>query len=124
MGNHVHLVIETPEANLSAGMQRLHSGYAMALNGRHARSGHVFQGRFGSKLIKDDQQFAATFQYVADNPVKAGLCQLPEEWPWSSYRATVGLPVPDWLDRSGLLRRLGSARREDERGLTPFMSGV
>ncbi len=50
MGNHVHLLVETPEANLGSGMQRLHGAYARKFNDRHGRVGHVFQGRFENKL--------------------------------------------------------------------------
>jgi REP element-mobilizing transposase RayT len=56
MPNHVHLLVETPEANLGAGMQRLHGSYAQTFNERHGRSGHVFQGRYGSVLITRDEQ--------------------------------------------------------------------
>jgi putative transposase len=69
MDNHVHLLIQTPKANLGAGMQRLHGLYGRLHNDRHARSGHVFQGRFGSKRVTDDEQMWITTRYIAQNPV-------------------------------------------------------
>ena len=70
MSNHVHLLIETPERNLGAGMQRLHGKYARVLNQRRERSGHVFQGRYGSTLVENDKQLWTTVRYIARNPVR------------------------------------------------------
>ncbi len=103
MENHVHLLIETPDGNLSAGMQRLHGAYVQAFNSRHGRVGHVFQGRYGAVRVKSDGQLFAVASYVARNPVEAGLCSRIDEWEWSSYRAVAGLAVPPWLDTNRLL---------------------
>ena len=83
MNNHVHLLLETPRGNLSQGMQRLQSRYAQRFNLRHDRSGHVFQGRFGCKLISTDEQLVVVTRYIANNPVEAGLCAEPNRWPWT-----------------------------------------
>jgi REP element-mobilizing transposase RayT len=98
MGNHVHLVLETPEANLASGMQRLHGDYAVSFNQRHGLSGHVFQGRYGSERAIDDAQLWSQLRYVPRNPVEAGLCSRPQEWRWSSHRAVVEGGGPAWLD--------------------------
>jgi putative transposase len=104
MPNHVHLLLETPNANLAAGMQYLHGRYAQKFNERHGRSGHVFQGRYGSVHIASDEHLWTTVAYVALNPVSAGLCQRPEEWPWSSHASTInGRTRPPWLDVEHLL---------------------
>src|SRR4051794_5857062 len=86
MPNHVHLIIETPEPNLGAGMQWLHSLYAVTFNERHGRrgEGHVFQGPYGSKRILDDLYFLRVAAYVLGNAPAAGLCARPEDWPWCS----------------------------------------
>ena len=91
MENHYHLLVETPRANLDDAMQRLNGTYAMRFNRHHERTGHVFQGRYGAKLITDDDYALTVVRYIAANPVQAGLCAAPEEWPWSSYAATAGL---------------------------------
>jgi REP-associated tyrosine transposase len=85
MTNHFHLLIKTPNPNLSAGMQRLKSDYATYFNGRYSFEGHLFQQRFGSRLIETEEHFADTLRYIAFNPVKAGLCAHPADWPWSSF---------------------------------------
>jgi putative transposase len=104
MPNHVHLLVETPHANLGSGMQRLHGDYAQVFNERHGRSGHVFQGRFGSVRMASDEQLWAAAAYVALNPVTAGLCRAPEEWPWSSHASTMQpRRRPAWLDVARLL---------------------
>jgi REP element-mobilizing transposase RayT len=104
MDNHVHLLIETPQPNLGSGMQWLHGRFAQLFNERHERCGHVFQGRFGSVLVKTDAQLWTTVNYIARNPVDAGLCAQPGEWPWGSHHALVGGgQAPDWLDGDRLL---------------------
>jgi REP element-mobilizing transposase RayT len=127
MNNHVHLLVETPEANLSSGMQRLHSGYARSFNARHDRVGHVFQGRYGAVRIVSDGQVCATAAYIARNPVESNLCERPEEWPWNSYRALRESTNHSWLDCRRLLRYFGEGReaaleqyaRMAETGLVP-----
>jgi putative transposase len=110
MTNHVHLLFETPEANLGLGMHQLHGEYARLFNKRHERSGHLFQGRFGSVFIRDDAQLWAVAAYIAVNPAEAGLCQVPERWRWSSHAAMAGLVgAPSWLDVDRLMSHLSGA---------------
>ena len=97
MENHVHLLVETPEANLGRGMQLLTSAYARTFNDRHERSGHVFQGRYGANRVTTDEQLLMTLAYIANNPVEAGLCDDPGQWRWSSHGATCRADPPPWL---------------------------
>jgi REP-associated tyrosine transposase len=102
MDNHYHLVIETPQPNLSIGMRHLNGNYARVFNDRHDRCGHVFQARFRSILIDDGSYFLAACRYVVRNPVRAGICARPDEYRWSSYRDTAGTgsaDLPLALDR-------------------------
>jgi putative transposase len=113
MDNHLHLLVETPEPNLGSGMQWLHGRFAQLFNERHDHTGHVFQGRFGSVVMKTDEQLWTVVRYIARNPVSAGLCAEPADWPWSSHAALSGLkPAPAWLDRHGLLERLAAVGGE------------
>lgn len=99
MGNHFHLVVETPEPNLSEGMRVLNGTYTQYFNRAHGRTGHLFQGRFHSILVDRNPYLLEVIRYVVLNPVRAGLATSPHEWPWSSFRATAGLETaPDWLD--------------------------
>jgi putative transposase len=103
MENHLHLLVQTPEPNLGAGMQRLHGVYAQRFNQRHQRSGHLFQGRYGAVRVLSDGQLWTVAAYLALNPVRAGLSERPEEWSWSSYGAVINGGQPSWLDAQGLL---------------------
>ena len=98
MGNHYHLLLETPEPNLSRGMRRLNGRYTQYFNRRHHRVGHVLQGRFKSILVERESYLLELCRYVVLNPVRAGLVATPHEWMWSSYGATIGArPTPSWL---------------------------
>ena len=102
MENHVHLLLETPNANLAAGIQWFHGLYARTFNDRHGRVGHLFQGRYGAVRIKTDAQLWAALRYVALNPVEAGLCGHPADWRWGSYAALLD-GQPPWLDHERVL---------------------
>ena len=110
MNTHMHLLVETVEPNLGAGMQRLHGAYAQRFNRRHGHTGHVFERRFNAEPIESDAQLQMVAAYVALNPVDAGLCAQPEQWPWSSHAAALGTALPPaWLDVERLLEYFGSA---------------
>ena len=99
MGNHYHLLIETPEANVSEGMQRLNGNYCRVFNKKHGRVGHVLQGRYLSSLVENEKYFLVLIRYILLNPVSEGLVDAPKSWRWSSYNATVGLaPPPPFLE--------------------------
>jgi putative transposase len=93
LANHIHLLLETPHANLSKAMKQQHQIYAAYLNDRRELAGHAFQGRFGSRPL-EDAEIEIVFSYLAYNPVKAGLCAEPEQYEWSSYGAARGLRPP------------------------------
>jgi REP-associated tyrosine transposase len=108
MPNHYHLVVETPEPDISSGMQDLNSRYAAGFNWRCGLTGHLFQGRFHSILVEREEHFLELARYLMLNPVRAGLCARPGEWRWSSYRATLGSDAkPPFLTLEPLLRRFG-----------------
>jgi REP element-mobilizing transposase RayT len=103
MTNHVHLLVETPRGNVGTGMHRLLHRHARRFNHRHGRRGHLFEERYGSSLLRSEEHLLSAARYIALNPVRAGLCDDPAAWPWSSHRATAGLGprprflVTDWL---------------------------
>ena len=90
MDNHYHLVIETPDGNLSKGMRQLNGIYTQAYNKRHGRIGHLFQGRFKGILVQKDSHFLEVCRYVVLNPVRAKSISHPRKYKWSSYQATAG----------------------------------
>jgi putative transposase len=98
MGNHMHMLIETPEPNLGIGMHRLQGTYAQVFNKRHDKAGHVFDSRFKSKIMKTDAQLWVTARYIIHNPVEAGLTKTPEAWPWGSHAALAEGVAPLCVD--------------------------
>lgn len=104
MGNHYHLLAETPKPNLSRGMRHLNGCYTQAFNRRHRRVGHVLQGRFHAVVVERESYLLELGRYIALNPVRAGLVRAAGEWPWSSFRGTAGMdPSPPWLTTDALL---------------------
>lgn len=104
MTSHYHLVLQTPQPNLSAGMQALSARYTQEFNRRHRRDGHLFRGRFKALLVERESYLIPLVRYVVLNPVLADLVQDPGAWRWSSYRASAGLsPAPPLLDLSWMI---------------------
>jgi putative transposase len=86
MTTHYHFIVHARVADLSAGMTRLNGDHARAFNKRHGRRGHLFSERFSSWVIEGEEHLENTIRYVLLNPVRAGLCPRPEDWPWSWSR--------------------------------------
>jgi REP element-mobilizing transposase RayT len=111
MSNHYHLVVETPEANLSKGMRQLNGVYTQRFNRSHQRVGHVFQGRFKAILVEKDSYLLELARYVVLNPLRARMVRRLEQWPWSSYLATCGqVSRPDWLQCDCILSQFSAQR--------------
>jgi len=131
MLNHFHLVIETPQANCSAFMQSLTTSYSVYYNLRHARHGHLFDGRFKAKLVEGDAYLLALSRYVHLNPVQVGeLKRRPiaerikalRAYKWSSYPSYIGRrKVLDFVEYGPLLAEMQGARREWPRRYRRFV---
>ena len=112
MDNHFHIVVETVDGNLSAGMRQLNGVYTQWHNRSHNRVGHVFQGRFKAIIVQREAYLLELARYVVLNPVRARMCSVPEDWPWSSYRSMLGqTQAPAWLERNWLLSQFGRDRK-------------
>jgi len=122
MGNHFHLLLETPEPNLSAGMRVLLGTFSQAWNTRYKRRGHVFQGRYKAVPVAgegsaDAHYFKSVADYIHLNPARAGLAGGCKgrlvDYPWSSLRYYPKGNAPEWqpLDRVLDAFRLSHERR-------------
>jgi putative transposase len=109
MGNHYHLLIQTPKPNLSNGMRRLNSVYARRFLDTEGRTGHLFGARFRSRLVENGPYLLRLLRYVARNPVKAELCKRPEDWLWSSTPAVLGLAEPGFVAVDDVLPIFGTS---------------
>ncbi len=111
MDNHYHLIIETPDANLSRGMRQLNGVYTQRFNRAHNRVGHCFQGRYTAIHVDKESYLLELARYVVLNPVRAEMVRKAEDWPWSSYGATVGYAKRlDWLETDWLLASFGRTK--------------
>ncbi|MBI2551647.1 transposase [Candidatus Uhrbacteria bacterium] len=97
MNNHYHLLIQTPDANLSAGMRDLNGEYTQMYNRIHHTVGHVFQGRFKAFIIEKEPYFLEVARYIVLNPVRSRSVRHPSHWKWSSYEGTAFSRRPNRL---------------------------
>jgi hypothetical protein len=122
MTNHYHLLIETPNANLSRGMHLLNGVYTQWFNHRHDRVGHLLQGRFKAILVEKESHLLELARYIVLNPVRAKMVRSVRDWQWSSYRATAGeTEVPGFLTVGWILSQFGSDRERAIRAYRRFV---
>ena len=122
MDNHYHLLIETPERNLSRGMRHLNGVFTQHFNRRHGRVGHLLQGRFQAILVEKESYLLELCRHVVLNPVRAQLVSRPEEWRWSSYSATAGLKrSSDFLTVTWVLSQFSPKTKEAQRQYREFV---
>ena len=134
MGNHYHLVVETPRANLSEAMQQFQTSYVVYHNRRHDRSGHLFGGRFKARVVEGNEYLLKLTRYVHLNPVKIHevkglplkeqIAQL-RRYRWSSYPAYAGLARREaWVDYGPLNNLIGHGTRAYRRYVEGGLAGT
>ena len=122
MDNHYHLLVETPDGNLSRGMRQLNGVYTEKFNTTHKRPGHIFQGRYKAILVDKDSYLLELNRYIVLNPVRAHLVERPEDWVWSSYCATGGLSEsPGHLTVDWILGMFAEQRKVAQRQYRDFV---
>ncbi|MBN2282885.1 MAG: transposase [Deltaproteobacteria bacterium] len=122
MKNHYHLVIETPDGNLSKGMRHLNGVYTQKFNYRYNNVGHLFQGRYKAILVEKESYLLSLCRYIVLNPVRTGIVSGPERWPWSSYRAMAGMTQkPPFLTIDWLLLQFGETREKAIQAYTQYI---
>ena len=113
MSNHYHLLVETPDANLSQGMRQLNGVFTQSMNRKHHRVGHLFQGRYKAILIDKDAYLLELCRYIVLNPVRANMVSSLEEWPWSSWHCMLGnVESPVWLSTDTLPVQFAKNRQD------------
>ncbi|MBN1282173.1 MAG: transposase [Proteobacteria bacterium] len=122
MGNHYHLLIHTPECNLSRAMRHVDGVYTQFYNKAHGRDGQLFRGRFKSIVVDRDEYLLELVRYIHFNPVKDGLARSPSQYPWSSHRQYLNLAKkPDWLEVDEVLSHFGKVRKRAAEELDRFV---
>jgi putative transposase len=126
MSNHYHLLVETPDANLSQGMRQLNGVFTQSMNRKHHRVGHLFQGRYKAILVDKDAYLLELCRYIVLNPVRANMLNSPEEWPWSSWHCMLGnVESPAWLSTDTLLVQFAKNRQDAIQSYIDFVkSGI
>ena len=117
LDNHYHLILETPRGNLLKVMHGLNGSYTGYFNRKYRRVGHLLQGRYRAILVDKDEYLLPLSRYVHLNPVRAGIVESPEKYPWSSYGGYIGkAKKQDWVEYTWVLsqfdRGLGRAQKK------------
>ncbi len=122
MNNHYHLLIETPQANLSRGMRQLNGVYTQRFNSLHGSGGRVFQGRFKAILTERDGYLLDLCRYIVLNPLRLKAVKNISRYRWSSYRATAGeVKPPVWLHTGWILDHFGRSSSVAQRKYAEFV---
>ena len=123
MDNHYHLLVETPNGNLSRGMRQLNGVYTQRFNSIHGSGGRVFQGRFKAILVEPDGALLELCRYLVLNPLRLKAVKNISRYRWSSYRATAGeVQAPAWLSTGWLLDHFGRSSSVAQRKYTEFVA--
>lgn len=122
MSNHYHLMLETPQANLSRCMHDLNAGYASYIRAKWGKAGHVFQGRFKAIVVQKEAYLLELSRYIHLNPVKAGMAKRPEQYRWSSYGVLIGVEKPPaWLRPEGIWKEVGGEEKKARRDYRQYV---
>ncbi|QMU56569.1 MAG: addiction module toxin RelE [Candidatus Mycalebacterium zealandia] len=124
MGNHYHIVVETPKANLSAGMRQLNGVYTQAFNRKHNRSGHLFTGRFNSVIFQKEKYLKRVIRHTLSNPVRKGLITSPVQWKWSSCRASSGKESVSFINPLAISSIFGGGTEFEKFISTPEQNSI
>jgi len=115
MSNHYHLLLETPGGNLSEIMRHINGAYTTYFNVKRKRAGHLLQGRYKAILVEADEYLVELSRYIHLNPVRVGIIERPEQYPWSSYLSYTGHSKPPaWL-RPGFILGCFAKQIDDAR---------
>lgn len=122
--NHVHLLVETPQGNLSKLMQAFQTSYTRYFNRRHGRTGHVFEQRYKAFLVDRDSYLLQVSRYIHLNPVAAKLVRRPRAYRWSSYPAYLKDTGEGGLKRESILGQFTGTRQERIAQYQAFVEGA
>lgn len=112
MTNHYHLLVETPQANLSQAIKWINVSYAAYFNRKRQRSGHLFQGRFKAIVVDADEYLKQLSRYIHLNPIRAKMVNQLKDYQWSSYPTFSGYKkAPEWLETGWLLSLFGKSKK-------------
>lgn len=122
MTNHYHLLIQTPDANISRAMRHINSIYTQRFNRRHGFDGSVFRGRFKSVLVCEDSHLLELVRYIHKNPVKANMVKKMSEYKWSSYKGYLSYSKTwNWIEKDFIFSMLTPKKKGRLKPFVKFM---
>ena len=121
MTNHIHLALQVGDIPLSRGMQNLSFRYTRWINWREKRTGHLFQGRYKAVLVDGESYLLELVRYIHLNPIRAGMVENPEDYPWSGHRAYLGKEILPWLTTNWMLAQFGKSVAKARAAYTAFV---
>jgi putative transposase len=123
MTNHYHLLIETPDGNLSVAMRHINGVYTQRSNARNKTVGHIFQGRYKAIVVERDEYLLELCRYIVLNPVRAGIVTHPGDWQWSSYGKIAGLDkgADPFLEIDWILSQFSNTRELAQKAYSEFV---
>lgn len=121
MPNHYHLLLSTPEANLSRAMRHINSVYTQRYNRYWKRDGHLFRGRYKAILVDEDAYLVELMRYIHLNPVQAKIVKKPQDHQWTSHRHYLGEEEYEWLSTARLLSYFGRRKNLARRKMHEFV---
>ena len=123
MTNHYHLLVYTPDGNLSRGMRHINGVYTQHFNRTHQQDGPLFRGRYKAILVEEDNYLLEVMRYIHRNPLSAGLCKHLDAYPWSSHGGYLSSAKQwQWLYKDTLLTMLASKERDRKKAYLAFVS--
>ncbi len=122
MGNHVHMLLQEGVEAVSLTMQRLCSSFVYWYNRKYDRLGHLFQERYRSEVVEDERYLLIALRYIHQNPIKAGLTNMLEEYQWSSYREYIYNYKQKIIDTEFILELFGGEKQTAMEQFKKYMS--
>jgi len=122
MPNHYHMLIHTPEGNISRAMRHINGVYTQRFNSRHYCDGQLFRGRYKSILVGGDSYLLQLVRYIHHNPLKACIVDNLNAYTWSSHKAYLSIAKKwDWLHKSFILNVLTGEKKKQINAYRKFM---
>jgi len=123
MSNHYHLLLQTPDGNLSRGMRHINGVYTQRFNRQHKKEGQLFRGRYKAVLVDGDSHLLEVLRYIHRNPLRAGSVKFLGDYLWSSHQGYLsGAKKWSWLQKEDLLSMLAPVKTKQRSAYIDFVS--
>jgi putative transposase len=123
MSNHYHLLVQTPDGNLSRCMRHINGVYTQRFNRLHKKEGQLFRGRYKAVLVEADSHLLEVLRYIHRNPIRAGIVKSFKDYRWSSHPGYLSKAKKwAWLDKDFLLSMLTDKKNRQRSAYVDFVS--